>query len=69
MKLALRHHNEPRLVYNWVATHQAPGEQVVFLDDSFVMFGWVRSQCPDYDARLAIRCLPVYTPEAMVKLH
>jgi hypothetical protein len=69
VKLALRHHNEPRLVYNRAATHQAPRVEACFLDDIFVMLGWLRELCLNYPAQSAIGCLSICSPEAMVKLQ
>ena len=69
MKLALRHHNEPRLVYNRAATHQAPHVEAFFLDDIFVMLGWLRELCLNYPAQSAIGCLSICNPEEMVKLQ
>ena len=69
MKLALRHHNEPRLVYTWVATYQAPRVYAGSLDDSFVRLGLLRLWHLDYQAQSVIGCLPIHIPYAMVKLQ
>ena len=69
MKLALRHHNEPRLVYTWVATYQAPRVYAGLPDDSFVRLGLLRLWQLDYHAQSMIGCLPIHIPDAMVKLQ
>jgi len=59
VKLALRHHNEPRLVYTWVATYQAPCVYAGLLDNSFVRLGLLRLRHLDYHAQSVIGYPPV----------